>query len=266
MPSNLFGPGVAGKLQITDDELLITTNPFLETSRGAISGYDKVDKFGRNSDVDTGAFEDIWDGGATWVAPTAPRVHNVTSTDASDTSAGAGARTVQVYGLDADGLLQNEIVTLSGTAIVATSGTYSMVHRIVVRSAGTIAQNVGTIQATAVTDATVTAQISPEQNQTLMAVYQVPSDKTGYLMSWYSSMNRNVTTGAADVRLLVKPPGEVFQVKSILGLVGAGGSNFQQKKVFPLSITASSIIKIDAQPSANDTDVSAGFEILLEDN
>jgi hypothetical protein len=266
MPSNLFGPGVAGKLQITDDELLITTNPFLETSRGAISGYDKVDKFGRNADVDTGGFEDIWDGGATWVAPTAPRVHNVTSTDANDTSAGDGARTVQVYGLDADGLLQNEIVTLAGTAIAATDGTYSMIHRMVVRSAGTIAQNVGTVLATAVTDATVTAQISPEQNQTLMAVYQVPSDKTGYLLVWYSSMNRNVTTGAANVRLLVKPPGEVFQVKGLIGLVGAGKSSFRHKKVLPLPIAASSIVKVDADVSASNTDVSAGYEILLEDN
>lgn len=265
MPT-LFGPGVAGQLQTTDDELLITTNPFLETSRGAISGYSGVDKFGRNPDVDTGAFEDIWDGGATWVAPTAPRVHNLTSTDGDDTSAGDGARTVQVYGLDSDGLLQNEIVTMAGTAIAATDGTYSMIHRMVVRTAGTIAQNVGTVLATAVTDATVTAQISPEQNQTLMAIYQIPSDKTGYLMSWYSSMNRSVTTGAANVRLLVKPPGEVFQVKSMLGLVGAGGSNFQQQKVFPLSITASSIIKVDSDVSANNTDVSAGFEILLEDN
>jgi hypothetical protein len=265
MPT-LFGPGVAGQLQTTDDELLITTNPFLETSRGAISGYSGVDKFGRNTDVDTGAFEDIWDGGATWAAPTVPRVHNMTSTDGSDTSAGDGARTVQVYGLDSDGLLQNEIVTLAGTAIVATDGTYSMVHRMVVRSAGTIAQNVGIIKATAVTDATVTAQISAGQNQTLMAIYQIPSDKTGYLMSWYSSMNRNVTTGAADTRLLVKPPGEVFQVKSVIGLVGAGGSNFQQKKLFPLPLPALSIVKTDADASANDTDISAGFEILLEDN
>jgi hypothetical protein len=163
-------------------------------------------------------------------------------------------------------LLQNEIVTLAGTAIAATAGTYSIIHRMVVRTAGTINQNVGTILATAVTDATVTAQISPEQNQTLMAVYQIPSDKTGYLMSWYSSMNRSVTTGAANVRLLVKPPDEVFQVKSVLGLVGAGGSHFQMKKTLPLSIPASSVVKVDADVSASNTDISAGFEILLEDN
>jgi hypothetical protein len=264
--SKLFGPGEARKITITDNEMLIATNPFLETSRGELSGYSGVEKFGRNDDVDSGAVEDVWDGGGVWVAPTQARVHNLASTSANDTSAGSGARTVEVFGLDASGLLANETVPLSGTALALTGGTYSMVHRLIVRSAGTLNTNEGTIKATAQTDNTVTAQIQPGNGQTLMAIYQIPSDKTGYITSWYASMNRNVTTGAADVRLLVKPPGEIFQVKRVRGLVGAGKSDFDHEYDFPLKVDALSIVKIDADASANDTDVSAGFSILLDDN
>jgi hypothetical protein len=167
--SKLFGPGEARKITITDNEILIATNPFLETSRGELSGYSGVEKFGRNDDVDSGAVEDVWDGGGVWVAPTQARVHNLASTSANDTSAGSGARTVEVFGLDASGLLANETVPLSGTALALTGGTYSMVHRLIVRSAGTLNTNEGTIKATAQTDNTVTAQIQPGNGQTLMA-------------------------------------------------------------------------------------------------
>jgi hypothetical protein len=263
---DLFGPGVPGQLAITDDDLLIASNPFIETARGQISNLSGVEKFGRNADIDTGGFEDVWDGGATWVAPTQPRVHNVASSSANDASAGTGARTVQLYGLDADGLLANEIVSLSGTANVATAGTYSMVHRMIIRSAGTIAANEGTVTATAQTDATVTAQIEPTQNQTLMAIYQIPSDKSGYITSWYGSMQRSVTTGAANMRLLVKPPNEVFQVKRIFGLVGTGNGSFKHGFDFALPVSASSIIKVDCDVSASNTDAAGGFSVLLEDN
>lgn len=263
---SFFGPGSSRILQTTDNDLLIATTAFMETSRGQISGYSGVEKFGRNEDVDTGGFEDVWDGGAAWAAPTEARVHDLTSSSANDADAGSGARTVQVYGLDASGELANEIVTLNGTANVATAGTYTMIHRMIVRSAGTLEWNAGTVKATAQTDSTVTAQIQPNNNQTLMAIYQIPSDKTGYITRWYGTMNRAVTTGAANARLLAKPSGEVFQVKRVLGLVGTGAGSFDHKYEFPLQVAASTIVKVDVDVSANDTDVSAGFTILLEDN
>lgn len=41
-------------------------------------------KFGENSDISTAGNEDIWDVGGLWVPPTAPRIHNIVSTSASD--------------------------------------------------------------------------------------------------------------------------------------------------------------------------------------
>jgi hypothetical protein len=261
-----FGPGRDKLLQISSEGFVIATDLNLEIAKGNISDHLPVEKFGRNPDVDSAAVEDVWDGGGVWVPPTVARVHDLASTNNNDTDGGTGARTVQVYGLDASGELANEIVTLAGTANAATAGTYSMIHRMIVRSAGTIEANAGDIKATAQTDSTVTAQITTGNSQTLMAIYQIPSDKTGYISSWYASMNRNNTTGAADIRLMVKPPGEVYQVKRVRGLVGAGNSSFDQKFDFPTPVAASSIIKVGAGASADNTDISAGFAVLLEDN
>ena len=57
-----------------------------------------VNKFGRNPDIDASTAADIWDGGPVggtliWLAPTAARIHQITSTDATDT-AGTGTLTL----------------------------------------------------------------------------------------------------------------------------------------------------------------------------
>lgn len=258
------GPGFATTFQTTDDGYLLNQDFIFAVQKGQVSGYSVVAKFGRNADVDTAANEDIWDGGGVWVAPTQDRLHNIASTDANDAAAGTGARTVEVFGLTA-GVITSETVTLNGVSNVATTNAYGIIYRMIVRTAGSGGVNAGTITATAQTDATVTAQINVGLNQTLMAIYQIPTGKTGYIYRWYGDMNRNVTTGAADLRLLIKPDGEVFQTKRFNGLLNAGSSGFD-KMLSSLKVEASGIVKIDAGVSANDTDISAGFDILLADN
>ena len=80
-----------------------------------------VNKFGRNTDVDSAAAEDVWDGGGIWVAPTAARVHNLVSADAADDAAGTGAQTVLVTGLDGTWTETSETVTMDGITPVATT-------------------------------------------------------------------------------------------------------------------------------------------------
>lgn len=57
----------------------------LLVSMGLVNGISKVNKFGRNIDIDTGTTpEDIWDGGSTWTPPTAARIHDIASSSAND--------------------------------------------------------------------------------------------------------------------------------------------------------------------------------------
>lgn len=57
---------------------------WLEVAKGNVPGHGGIEKFGENDDVDTGAFETVWDGGGIYVPPTATRIHTVVSTSALD--------------------------------------------------------------------------------------------------------------------------------------------------------------------------------------
>jgi hypothetical protein len=238
---------------------------------GLVPGVSHINKFGRNTDIDTATTpEDVWNGGGIWVAPTAARTHQIvsTSTDDDGSPAGTGARTVTIEGLDSAGVEQSETVTMDGTTNVATANTYTMIHRMYVATGGSTGNNVGTITATADTDSTVTAQITAGFNQSSMAIYQVPSNKTGYMTAMFGLLNEGGgATGNADVRLGVQPSGGVFRIVSHHGLVNAGSTHFNHMFNPPIKLEASDIVKVQVEAvTANDTDVSAGFDIVLVEN
>ena len=240
------------------------------------TGIGNINKFGRNPAVATGD-EVIWDGStATWAAPTAAGVHAIISDDPNDAAAGTGALTVEVYGLDPNYNLQNETVTLaaldpnSANVAVNTTNSYTMIHRMTVATAGGGGANVGVITATfdPNTVNTVTAQINAGNNQTLMAIYMIPGDKTGFITNYYATVNKDATPGtaaAANIELWVKPIGEVYQLKHILGVNTAGTSSLTHHFGIAKHIDAKSIILMEADPEAA-MDVSAGFDLILVDN
>lgn len=230
----------------------------LEVAAGTISGSSALNKFGRNADVDIGA-EDIWTQGGDWIAPTTARVHAIVSSSASDTSAGTGARTVEVQGLDAAFAMQTETVTLNGVTPVNTVGSYNIIHRMIVKTAGSGGYNVGTITATAATDATVTAAIAPLTNQTLMAIWQVPASKTFFLKRYYASVNGSVAVHA-DIELWAKPFGETWQLKHIIGVDSEGSGIVDMKFCPPMKFTEKTIIRMRATSGTNNNDISAGFD------
>ena len=176
--------------------LTFSPNPALEIARGNVAGITIEHKFGRNPDIDTGTDpEDIWDAGGIWVAPTTARTHQITSSDVNDTSAGAGARTIRIFGLDSSFALQQEDLTLNGTSNVGTASTYAMIYRKLILTAGATGSNEGIITATADTDGTVTAQINIGNNQKGMAIYQIPAAKTVYLLNFCGSLAESGGTG-----------------------------------------------------------------------
>jgi len=246
----------------------------LEIARGNISGMSHINKFGRNSDVDTADSEDIWDGGGEWVAPTQARIHDIVSDSTSDDGnpAGVGARTLRVYGLKDWGIAEvNEDIVMNGTTNVTTSNSYVIIHRMHVLTKGATESNVGTITATAQTDGTITAQIQPEVGQTQMAIYGVPSTQTAYMTRFYKSFNKSAgITGSVDITVLFNPEPDVelinFLVKHTQGLESAGTSSrahqFCPYKKFP----GPGIIKLEADASANNSDISGGFDLIIVDN
>lgn len=237
-----------------------------QVSRGNVSGYSNIAKFGLNSDTDT-AEEDVWDGGGDWPEPSAAQFFGVASDNANDSAAGTGAQVIVIEGLSSTGLFNTEGVTLDGTTTVTTNDSYTMIHRLYVSAAGSGAENAGIVGATGLTDLTISAQINPAFNQTLMAIYKVPSNQRGYLYSWHASFNKSGgAAGAVDNLLCVKPSGEVWQVKHVIGTLSTGDSHFSHLFPFPLELPASSLVKVRAAGSVNNLAISAGFDIQLLDD
>lgn len=248
----------------------------MEAAAGAIGAVSTVNKFGRNIDIDFGTDEDIWDGGGDWVAPTDARIHAIVSSSADDANEGAGTWTITVEGLGADWKPQSETVTLAGTSPVNTVNAYRRIFRMSVVTGA--ADNVGTITATAATDSTVTAQINPGNNQTLMAIYTVPAGYQAFLFEYYFGLDSVTVPGASsdarmNCKLLVKPSvhndNTVFQVKHVRGAFVNGSSSFEQHFSVPIRIDGPADIKLratDAQPSGlANADVTGGFDLVLRE-
>lgn len=244
---------------------------------GAVSHATGVNKYGRSTKVDSGVATDIWDrANATdlqiiWTAPTVARVHNIKSSSASDASAGTGARTMQVFGLTAwDTAEVMEVVTLNGVTDVPTVNSYVIIHRLRVITWGSAGPNVGVITATAVTDATVTAQIGAGNGNTLMAIYGVPSTQTFYMPKYYGTvLSANLLTNERhiDMTLLVwlDPPtntDEAYIVQSTQGFSSRGGALEHRFDPFK-AIPGPAVIKMQGAGSAANLDVSAGFNGYL---
>ena len=97
--------------------------------------------FGFNDLVGTGGattWTDIWPANTdiNWLS-TAGQIE-LTSTDAADTSGGAGVRSVEVHGLSATGVDQSEVIVMSGlTTTTATTLSYIRVNKMHSETCGT---------------------------------------------------------------------------------------------------------------------------------
>lgn len=233
----------------------------LDVSRGAYSNMSAVNKFGRNPDVDIGT-EDIWSQGGTWVAPTAARVHAIVSSSTSDASAGVGARTVMVNGLNGSFADTTETVTMNGTTPVNTVNSFVIIHRMIVLTVGSSAANVGTITATAATDATISCAIVIAKAQSQFGIYQIPAGYSGYLFayggSFYGAANTNLL-----LELFAKPSGGAFNLKGTLALNISANCVGVREYAIPTKFTAQTTIKVSSTSDTNNANVIGWFDLVL---
>jgi len=154
---------------------------FLQVSRGLIPGHNSAVIRGNNSGLGTST-EDIWYQGGVKTYLSSAETMNMKSTSANDTSAGTGARTVLVEGLNGSYAVISETVTLNGVTNVLTSNSYLRITRVTVITAGSGELNAGTITATASTAATVQSAMEPGISISEGAHYTVPAAKTLFIL------------------------------------------------------------------------------------
>jgi len=243
------------------------TRDFLfEVAQGNVPGMAILHKFGENPDIDSaGGYEDIWGGGGHYTGQdaTAAETLELFSSDANDTSAGTGARTVEIFGLDAAYADQSETISLNGVTAVTSVNTYIRMNRMVVRTGGTGGGNAGILTCRqTTTTANVMAVMQVGYNQTMIAAYTTQAGCNCFFKEWFASIG-NKTNGVATVRLLVRPFGEVWQVKEQIAIAADGTSYVNRIYSIPKnSVGAKADIKIEADSSVNNLAISAGFTVV----
>ena len=260
--------------ELTSISKLGTSEPFeLQVARGHVAWHYPLFKFGNNPVVGD-SLETIWSEGGLYSYLTAATVLKVSSSSTDDTSAGTGARTVQLYGLDGDYNEINEVVTLNGQTAVNTTQSFLRIYRLVVRSAGTGEQNAGIIYAgtgtvTSGVPANVYASINgiTGSNQSLMALWTVPAGYTAYILQYdVSNGTTSNTPAVCKLILSIRPFGEVFQSKDVKSLTT--GMHVEETFSLPQKVTEKSDIEVRAISSSNSVsfDISAAFEIVYIQN
>lgn len=226
-----------------------------ETSRvewliatGEIDDVDYINKFGYNDSVST-SWETVWDGNNTYTYIASAGTAVVTSSDTDDNGG-----TVLVSGLNSAYEEVSETLTIGGSA---GSVEFYRVFRAQMVTANTGTENQGTVTVTV--DSKSAAIISPEIGQTLMAIYTVPTGKTGYLLQVDAGSSKDLEH---EIRLVIKHNGGVWNTKTYH--TQRGGFNSLRFEV-PISIPAQSDVEIKVKGSATSS-VSAAFEMILVDS
>jgi hypothetical protein len=247
----------------------------IEVSRG-IAGYTPVNKFGKNTDIDTAQVpQDIWESPTNlWVAPVTAEKHDIASTDVADKGTpteGTGARTVEIEGLNENWEVTTETVTLDGTNDVETSNRYWRIYRMKVLTAGSGGYNVGIITATTqAVGTTVTAQIAIGNNQTMMAIYTVPNERTGHMGNlWASILPATPAATRVEFQLWARDVNDgvsmgAWQLKHDFALVSDGVSYAQHEfKKAAKKFESKTDIRLSVAFVGNDnTVVTGGFDIV----
>lgn len=265
-PNNTYS-----NVKINSANALNVSNFIFEVALGNISNFNSVNKFGRNSDIDIGTPEDVWEGGGLYSGhpTTSPETVNVFSSDANDTSAGTGMRTVTIYGLrtSTSTAEESETITLNGTSQVTSSLTWYRIYTaegITYGSGGINAGNI-TIRHTTTT-ANVFAVIAAGNGRTTVAAFTIPSGKTGYITALSIYMGRaNGSAGSANVSIRVKPNTREGAGNVLRTYIITNQSPIKPDLSLPLVISENTDIKIRVDSvSDSNTQITAEFDIIME--
>ena len=252
---NLKTEEVANKLYRVND---------LYASSNEVNGYKVVHKFGHNLDVIT-FYETLWSHGGIYSYLDNDTILKVSSSSANDSSSGTGARTVKIQGLDSNYFEIEEVVTLNGQTPVNTEKSYLRVYRAQVLTAGSSRENEGDIYfgtgtVTAGIPANVYMEIPDGYNQTMMAVYTIPANKTGYMTMFYASPD---DSKGFQTQLISGNGNDVHRVRNELHAYQVQAA-FEYRPY--LRIPEKTDIEMRAKIDNGTAEFGGGFSLILIDN
>lgn len=254
-------------------ELTLATNqiPFYtQVAQGLVPGYSIVNMTGENPDVDSAAYEDIWYQGGTMTYPAAALQMTVSSDSANDTSAGTGARTVLISGVNSAYEAISETVTLNGTTAVTTTNSFLRINKMAVETVGTGLTNAGTVYiGTGVVaggiPATIYNTIPTGSNNSLSFSYTIPAGYTGYLLYSRLTVGQASGTTGTTARLIVTD-GVTNNISMITAVANINNGTVPYQPPAPVRIPEKSRISATAIGAANNNSVGVIAQIMLVQN
>lgn len=238
----------------------------LNISLGRVDGTSAFRKFGANTSVGT-AREDIWSVGGVYPWPVvAETVRIKAGGNIADTSAGAGARSIIIEGLDENWEVVTETLATAGVnASTSTSAAFYRVYRVTVASVGEYTgRNVGVITIENTTTNGVLAEIQAEYGQTQMTQYTVPGDKKALLFPPSITVDANQPSNVricqrrnADVFLApFSPVRIVFEVDAFIG-----SKDFTE--IFPILLPGKTDIWAEGSAAAATASINIRYALML---
>ncbi len=239
--------------------------PFeLQVARGQIQGHRNVTVFGFNPDVDTTQVS-VWPLPSLITFPASAIQMTVSSTNANDTSAGTGARTVVVQGLDANYNEVTETVTLNGQTAVTMTASLLRVNYAYVATAGSGNSAagdiyIGTGTVTAGVPATVYDIIKFDYNNTTTGSYTIPAGYTGYVSQGLFSSGQAGGSNQVQGRLLTRGTNNI-RMTAALTTLNNGVANYVFE--YPLAVPEKTTIEATAIGSSSNNACSSMFILVL---
>ena len=239
----------------------------LQVSKGQVAGATALYKFGYNPDIN-GTEETVWSQGGDVVWPAAAFTAFISSSSTADTSAGTGAQTVTIEGLDENYATQSVTVDMNGQTQVQVGDAsgWIRINRAFVVTAGSGGTAAGTVYIAAtgvssgVPTGTIYASIT-DGNQTQMAVYTVPASHTLYLDDLIFTAAISQANNYATVKLNTRDFGSnVFRTKFINVLQS---NELIIDFEYPLAIPEKTDIECRAVTSNTNNQIGASFQGVL---
>ena len=218
-----------------------------------------IHKFGSNPNLsnDKSAEETIWDGEDLYAFPNdSGETLQIQSSDDTDT------QEIVVMGLDENFEEKSETITLTGTSSTSLDGSWSRVFRAYNDGSTDLAGDVIIHKDSDVSK--VYAKILSVNNQTLMALYTIPANYTGYLLKHHCSAQNTDSSSSINFVIHIKTRefSKVFRTKSIVSC--STNQSETENLPFPIKLEPKTDI-IFNKVSANGTggSLNADFDIAL---
>jgi hypothetical protein len=239
----------------------------LQVGRGQITGHQYVFQFGQAATVTTN--QSIWANTGVYAFPAAATVMKISSANANDTSAGSGARTVRIVGLDANYNVISEEVSLNGQTAVNTTNSYLRINDFYVLTCGSGNTAAGIIYAgtgvvTTGVPATIYSVMPVAYNVQTQAIYTVPAGYTAYISSYTFSSNNATANTICSGFLYVYLFGNSFPTIEASARFN-GGNAFDRHFDYPLAFQEKTDLDMHVSAS-NSGQMTGEMHILLVKN